>query len=501
MADLRTFTLWARGKLTEETENLLLQVYGLEPSGNFLPPATLPVLARMPEVLETRKNLGKLFADEQEAGITPAEAYRKLVKEVAFTHLNRLVAFKLMEGRKLVRGVVDRYQDSNGFKVYLADHDADLKLFNQGSMPQDDFSEGPRDRAYRHFLLWQCGELAKEVRVLFDAANLSSRLFPRPRALRELIDMLNGEDLKEAWTPGNEETIGWIYQYFNEPDLEQFRGQNAPQVPAQLVGPRTQNYTLRWVVRYLVQNSLGRVWMEMHPDSRLVQQLDYLVFLPGDRPHAELRSVSDITFLDPATGTMHFGLVAFDLFADMYKEELEKQGQSGWPRKASVEKMEDIPGAILRNNVFGIDVDLRAVQLASVALYIRSKTLNPKAKLPEPNLACADVTYLTPKLLEDYLREAGFARPVYSRALKAVFAQLQDSIQTGSLLRLEKEIQQLSPMSSALVMRSEGTRPSGISLMSKFNKPSMKLLAGIHKKGVQPFILIKRLADLSFWNY
>jgi hypothetical protein len=65
-----------------------------------------------------------------------------------------------MEGRKLLRGVIDRYHDSNGFKVYLADHDADLKLFNQGSMPQDDFSEGPSDRAYRHFLLWQCGELA-----------------------------------------------------------------------------------------------------------------------------------------------------------------------------------------------------------------------------------------------------------------------------------------------------------------------------------------------------
>ncbi len=214
MSDLRTFTLGARQTLVEETKALLLQVYGLETNGIFLPKAKLPILARVPEAMATRKRLEKLFSDEQEAGITSADAHQKLVKEAAFTHLNRLVAFKLMEGRKLMRGAVDRYHDSNGFKIYLANHDTDLKLFEKGSMPLDDFGEGPNDRAYRHFLLWQCGELAKEVRVLFDPENLASILFPRPRVVRKIVDALNAEDMKVAWQPGNEETIGWIYQFF-----------------------------------------------------------------------------------------------------------------------------------------------------------------------------------------------------------------------------------------------------------------------------------------------
>src|SRR5208337_627799 len=101
MADLRNFTLDAREKLTTETSELLLQVYGLEPDGRFVPPTNRPALSRVAGAMETRKRLEKLFADEQEAGLTTVEAHKKLVKEVAFTHLNRLVALKLLEARRL----------------------------------------------------------------------------------------------------------------------------------------------------------------------------------------------------------------------------------------------------------------------------------------------------------------------------------------------------------------------------------------------------------------
>src|ERR1039457_1768347 len=80
---------------------------------------------------------------------------------------------------------------------------------------RDGFGEAPRDRAYRHFLLWQCGELAREIKVLFDPDNMPSLLFPRPGVLKELIDALNADDRKPDWVAGNEETVGWVYQYFN----------------------------------------------------------------------------------------------------------------------------------------------------------------------------------------------------------------------------------------------------------------------------------------------
>jgi type I restriction-modification system DNA methylase subunit len=100
----------------------------------------------------------------------------------------------------------------------------------------------------------------------------------------------------------------------------------------------------------------------MHPDSRLAEQLEYLI--PNlNVPREPLRQVREITLLDPACGTMHFGLVAFDLLAEMYREELEQAGAPGWPREPSVSDTGEIPAAILEHNLFGIDIDLRAVQL------------------------------------------------------------------------------------------------------------------------------------------
>ena len=102
----------------------------------------------------------------------------------------------------------------------------------------------------------------------------------------------------------------------------------------------------------------------MHPASGLQEKLDYLVPLAGEIPR-KMKPVKEIEVLDPACGTMHFGLVAFDLLAEMYREEIEKAGQPGWPEKPSVPSKEAIPAAIIANNIFGIDIDLRAVQLSS----------------------------------------------------------------------------------------------------------------------------------------
>jgi len=271
-----------------------------------------------------------------------------------------------MENRKLIRGTIDRYQDSNDFRFYLADHDDDYKLYQAGLMPQDALGEGPRDTAYRHFLLYQCAQMAREIKVLFDPENLPSRLFPRPRALKDLVELLNSPALEEAW--GEEETLGWIYQYFTEPDLEIFKGRDAPKVPADLLAPRTQLFTHHWVVKFLVQNSLGRLWMQMHPDAGLAETMDYFIPHLDDIPPAQMKLARDISILDPACGTMHFGLVAFDLLANMYLEEFERADSPGWNHTPSIKSREDIPAMILAYNLHGIDIDLRAVQISALRL-------------------------------------------------------------------------------------------------------------------------------------
>lgn len=425
----------------DEMRDLLQSIYGLDSKGKFEDVKRLPAVQSMPEVQATRRRLERFLNDEEHAGLPRPEAAAKLVKEAAFTHLNRLVAFKMMEARKLIRGTLDRYQESNAFKFYLAEHEDDLRLYEQGSLPQNDVGEGPRDRAYRHFLLWQCAQLSKEIKVLFDPENLASQLFPRPRALKSLLEMLNDPALEEAWI--EEETVGWIYQYFTEPDLAIFRGKNSPKVPAELLASRTQLFTHRWIVKFLVQNTIGRLWIQIHPDSHLAKKLDYLVPLSEELSSAPMKSAKEIMMLDPACGTMHFGIVAFDLFAEIYLEEIKRAGSPGWPKEASVKSINEIPSAILAFNIYGIDIDLRAVQLSALALYLKAKSYNPKASITESNLACADVRLLDGSRLDEFIRKMAFTYPVYESVIRKLWSELKDIDQFGSLLQIEKEIENL----------------------------------------------------------
>ena len=134
MADLRTFVLAARKSLIGDIQQQLIQLYGLKSTGDFLGEEQVPALTRgegSNEFLATHKKLKQLFKDEQEAGISPIDAIKKLSKEVAFTHLNRLVALKLLEGRKLIRGAINNWHNSNAFLFYLAEHEPDQRLLSK----------------------------------------------------------------------------------------------------------------------------------------------------------------------------------------------------------------------------------------------------------------------------------------------------------------------------------------------------------------------------------
>ena len=457
---IHSTTLKARELLMGETRDLLQGIYGLDSKGDFEDVKRLPAVA-LPEVRATRKRLEKFLNDEEQAGLPRPEAVAKLVKETAFTHLNRLVAFKMMEARKLIRGTLDRYQESNANKFYLAEHEEDYKLYEQGSLPQNEVGEGPRDMAYRHFLLWQCAELSKEIKVLFDPENLSSRLFPRPRSLKSLLEMLNDPALVDAWS--EEETVGWIYQYFNEDEKKDVFNRlykKKQKIRPEDIPAATQLFTPRWIVKFLVQNTLGRQWMQMHPDSGLAAALDYLVPLAGEIPSEKMKPVREIEVLDPACGTMHFGLVAFDLLAEMYREEMEKAGQPGWPEKPSVSSMEAIPAAVIANNIFGIDIDLRAVQLSALALYLKAKSLNPKAQITESHLACAELQLPEDTKLEEFLKASKFTLPVYERVIRRLWSTMRGGSGKG--------VGSLLPLEGALTLEVERERRSHLSSLQRF---------------------------------
>ena len=425
---------WKRGAraiLTDEVGSLLEGVYGLDRTGRMAAPERLPAVLHDPEMRVTYDRVAQHLLDEQAAGLIATEAAQKLIREVAFTHLNRLVAFKMLEARGLIRETLRRGTDASGFKFYLADNPADEALWRRGDA----------ETAYRHFLLWQSGQIAREVRVLFDQDNLASRLFPRPAALKEMLTLLNDDAVAPAWS--EEETIGWVYQYFNEKEkADVFRRlyKEKQKIKKADIPAATQLFTPRWIVEFLVQNTLGRTWLQMHPDSMLASKMELLVPLAGEIPAERLKPVREITVLDPACGTMHFGLVAFDLLVEMYREELAHAGEPGWPAWPSVTSEADIPSAIVAHNLFGIDIDLRAVQLAALTLYLKAKTLNKAAMLRESNLASADVLPFREDDLTAFLAEMKFEDPIYERTLRALWPRFRELGETGSLARLEVDI-------------------------------------------------------------
>lgn len=183
---LHDLTLAARRLLMEETAQLLEGVYGLHADGHFEPAEKLPAIQQMPEAQETRIRLEHLLDDERAAGLSSRQATEKLVKETAYTWLNRIAAFRMLEARKLVRQSVSKGQQSGGFLMWLTEpgNEDDEARYQAGSLPLNALGEGPRDAAYRHYLLALCGRMAAQVRALFDPETLPSRLFPPARAGR-----------------------------------------------------------------------------------------------------------------------------------------------------------------------------------------------------------------------------------------------------------------------------------------------------------------------------
>jgi hypothetical protein len=443
IGEITSFTLAARGRLEQEADEQLQGLYGWLTDGSFVDPARCPAIKALGDARETRRRLEQFAADETAAGLIASDARKKLLHETAFTWLNRLVAFRLLEERKLIKQTISRLADSNAFKFWLVEdaNEGAYVEYQKGDMPKNAIDEGPSQAAYRQFLLVQCASLAAEVSILFDPTNLPSRLCPRPGVLKEIVESINETGLADAWKPGNEESIGWLYQAFNSRELQnafaaareskkKFEPTDIPAV--------TQLFTIRWVVRFLVQNTLGRLWVEMHPDSRLKDDLSYLVPVTGR--HRMLRAAKDISFLDPCCGSMHFGLVAFDIFVTMYREELANAGRPGWPEKPSVASDDEIPGSIVAHNLFGIDLDLRAVQLSALAIFQRARSLNAKCAFTDENFACANVEAITAGRLEELISATDFGNRAEERILRSLAATVADSPNLGSLLRLESDL-------------------------------------------------------------
>ena len=230
------------------------------------------------EERQARQDILAHFKHIEALGYKPKESLEQLIREIAFTHLNRLCAYKMMEvrdvyvGGQRFREAVSKGLKSQGFLFYLADHPEDEKRYNAGD----------QEVAYRHFLNWLGGTLSQEIGVLFSPTDPANRVYPPQRVLDEVLDLLNSEELKGIWS--EDETIGWVYQYFTPKELrDQARKESQAPRNSYELAFRNQFFTPRYVVEFLTDNTLGRIWYEMRKgDTRLKDECRYMVRRPGE---------------------------------------------------------------------------------------------------------------------------------------------------------------------------------------------------------------------------
>lgn len=415
-------TVAIRKRLQEDILAQLEGTYGIGRDGRFEPIESMPTMIKNQVLARERQDLEAAIAHELSADPTVgsgkptqeqwAAAVERFAREIAFTYLNRLAALRMMEARKLIPESVGRGMDSSGFRTF--------------QMPFRTVTP-TEEEGYRLYLELLFDEASVELPVLFDRSTPASIIFPSPAALKDALAELNRPDLAEIWL--EDETIGWIYQYFTPKEQrEQARKEsNAPRNSYEL-SFRNQFYTPAYVVRFLTDNTLGRLWYEMKPNTQLVERCTYMIVRPGEQVPPRLkRSPTEIRVLDPACGSGHFLLYAFDVLAAIYEEE-------GYPRA-------EIPGLILEHNLFGIDIDPRAVQIASLALYLKAKKYHPEAKVTSVNVVCAEPMPGDAALFNEFLEALDSA--VLRRLAEAVWGEMKLAGEAGSLLKVEQTLSRL----------------------------------------------------------
>jgi hypothetical protein len=300
-------------------------------------------------------------------GLTRKEAVAEFLREAAFTMLNRFVALKMLEARELVQECVSRGDQSAGFKEFTGLAQGLTQLPDQG---------------YRLYIESLFDEIGQEVGILFDRRDPSSLLWPRRSALNELLDVLNTSELATVW--GEDETIGWVYQYFNSgEERRKMRDESVAPRNSRELAVRNQFFTPRYVVRFLVDNTLARMWWQMRGgDTRLAKICEFLVRENVDESVGDKKDPREIKILDPACGSGHFLLYAFDLLTTIYEEAWQDDASppfsvTGTTLRQDYGDIEQlrhvVPALILGNNLFGVEIDPRAAQIAALALWLRAQ--------------------------------------------------------------------------------------------------------------------------------
>lgn len=290
-----------------------------------------------------------------------------VIEEVAYTWFNRVMALRFMDANgyntpMVVTPTQGQQRPEILQEAMAGSVDEDLRLSQEDLLL-------PEAKLYKRLLVAICNNLGGSMPFLFEhISDYSELLLPDDLLSKQsfVTDIRNGMTDEDCQ---NVEVMGWLYQFYitdRKADAEKKKSSRGG-LKSDEQAAATQLFTPHWIVRYMVENSLGRIWMTLHPESRLIEDMPYYIPTPEgevDTIPEDIKSASDIKFIDPCMGSGHVLVYAFDLFCKMYEEE-------GYQTR-------EIPSLILTNNIYGIDIDPRCKQLAALALTMKARAYHSR---------------------------------------------------------------------------------------------------------------------------
>lgn len=354
---LEKFCPWARNRLMEAVD-LRCRRYGLTDDARAANPADSDVVNGTVLTAAEKSQRATLYARIEECG------YTHFLEEMAYTWFNRFAAIRCMELHDYLPSRVRMLSCTadGSFRPDCLRVASELELPGLDKARVLDFMDAADDEGlFRLILLAQCNELADALPEVFAHLGAADELMLPDGLLRtgenDVLYHLVMDIPEETWQ--DVEVLGWMYQFYNSERKDDFF-KSKRKASADDLAPATQLFTPKWIVQYLVENSLGRLWMLNNPDSHLKDQMKY--FIAPDDEHEDFIRISspeDITFCDPACGSGHILSYAFELLYAMYEER-------GY-------RPSEIPELILEKNLTGFEIDERAAQIASLVLAMRAR--------------------------------------------------------------------------------------------------------------------------------
>lgn len=345
---LKSFCTWARTELIKGVEAQMVR-YGItEPAPAPVGSETVNGLPLSPAEIEQRDELLRMQAEV---------GHEALCDRAAYTWFNRIVAIRFMDARGWLPSrmrMLSRADGSHGSEAVENALDVEITTADTDRIAELKMA-GLDEPLWRYLFVAQYEELADCLAGVFErVGGAMELLLPQGLMMADsVVGKLNAVLADEDWREGVT-VLGWMYQYYNADVKDEFFKSKRKAAAAD-IAPATQLFTPEWIVRYMVENSLGRLWMLNNPGSSLRERMEY--YIEPDAEHEDFIRISspeEITLCDPACGSGHILVYAFELLFHMYEER-------GYRER-------EIPELILTKNLAGMEIDSRAAQIAELAL-------------------------------------------------------------------------------------------------------------------------------------